>query len=82
MKKLLLLSCIVVTVALPAFTQKSSRQDTQKLGMALDYLAAGKYHEALVIFAKLDEKKAKLLDEILTLDFNQINELFKRIGKT
>ena len=29
-----------------------------------------------------DEKKAKLLDEILTLDFNQINELFKRIGKT
>lgn len=56
MKKLLLLSCIVVTVALPAFTQKSSRQDTQKLGMALDYLAAGKYHEALVIFAKLDRK--------------------------
>ena len=28
-----------------------------------------------------DEKKAKLLDEILTLDFAQIEELYKRIDQ-
>ena len=53
------------------------------------YLAAEKIlkkfgqEHLLSQYDKLDnEKKAKLLDEILTLDFNQINELFKRIGKT
>ena len=28
------------------------------------------------------KQKAKLLDEILTLDFNQVEELYKRIGHT
>lgn len=57
--------------------------------MEKKYLAAEKIlkkygqEHLLSQYDKLDdEKKAKLLDEILTLDFNQINELFKRIGKT
>ena len=29
--------------------------DTQKLGMALDYFTGGKYHEALMMFVKLDK---------------------------
>ena len=29
-----------------------------------------------------EENKSKLLDEILTLDFNQIEELYKRINQT
>ena len=30
--------------------------DTHKLGMALDYFAGGKYHEALMMFLKIDKK--------------------------
>lgn len=29
-----------------------------------------------------DEKKSQLLDEILTLDFNQVDELYKKVNKT
>ena len=53
------------------------------------YLAAEKlvkkYNQEQLLsqYDKLDEnKKAKLLDEILTLDFNQVEELYKRIGHT
>ena len=53
------------------------------------YLAAEKlvkkYNQEQLLsqYEKLDEnKKAKLLDEILTLDFNQVEELYKRIGHT
>ncbi len=30
--------------------------DTRKLGIALDYFTGGKYHEALIMFLKLDKR--------------------------
>lgn len=36
--------------------QNDKLSDMQKLGMALDYLTANKYHEALLIFIQLDKK--------------------------
>ena len=51
------------------------------------YLAAKKLLEKygqeqlLSQYDKLDaEKQAKLLDEILTLNFNQVEELFKKVN--
>lgn len=36
--------------------REESVTDMQKLGMALDYFTANKYHEALIIFIQLDKK--------------------------
>lgn len=40
-------------MALPARGQAS---DAERLGMALEYFSSGKYHEALLLFDKLDKK--------------------------
>lgn len=53
MKKIFIL-CIVVFSALCSYSQKE--QDTENLGKALEYFASGKYHEALLIFTKLDKQ--------------------------
>lgn len=56
MKRLLssiILACLTLA---PAAAQGGGKADTQKLGMALDYFAGGKYHEALMMFLKLDKK--------------------------
>ncbi|MDD7319201.1 MAG: hypothetical protein SOZ80_04745 [Prevotella sp.] len=43
----------------PTFSQaqKADKNEaTEKLGMAIDYFTAGKYHEALLIFSRLDKE--------------------------
>ncbi len=50
----LVFACMLASVvALPARGQAS---DTDRLGMALEYFSSGKYHEALLLFDKLDKK--------------------------
>ena len=56
MKSLILSLFLALAVPANAARQGGGIPDTQKLGMALDYLTACKYHEALVILAKLDKK--------------------------
>ena len=52
----LMLSAVILTLQ-QAITWKNSDEptDTQKLGMAIDYFIGGKYHEALMMFTKLDK---------------------------
>lgn len=54
-RRLIFLIIVFVGFAqcLPAQTK---HEDTEKLGMALDYFSSGKYHEALLLFQKLDKK--------------------------
>lgn len=42
--------------AMPASQRDNAIPDRQMLGMAVDYFAGGKYHEALMLFIKLDKK--------------------------
>ena len=53
----LLLPLILLAFALPLQAQKShpSDSDRESLGKAIDYFVSAKYHEALLIFEKLDE---------------------------
>ena len=49
----LLLTIIVMSLSMAAPAQK--HEDTERLGMALEYFTAGKYHESLLLFQKLDK---------------------------
>ena len=44
---------VLLLAACPSFSQAN---DSQKLGMALEYFQSGKYHEALIILEKLDRQ--------------------------
>lgn len=50
---------IVLLIAIVGFslclTAQKRHEDTEKLGMALEYFSSGKYHEALLLFQKLDK---------------------------
>lgn len=55
---------------------------TEKYSAAKELLEKHNQQQLLSQYDKLsDEKKEKLLDEILTLNFNQIEELYKRVNK-
>lgn len=58
MKKLIFIICAITTIlpVHPAPINDRNISDTQKLGMALDYLTANKYHEALILLVQLDKK--------------------------
>ena len=57
MKRILSLFMLVCFAFNPSYAQRGDAgTDTRKLGMALDYFAGGKYHEALMMFLKLDKK--------------------------
>lgn len=57
MRKILLLLLISLTTPCTAGSQHNdSIPDKQLLGMAVDYFSGGKYHEALMLFIKLDRK--------------------------
>lgn len=45
---------LTLFLALPVSAQQK-HADTEKLGMALEYFASGKYHEALLLFQRLDK---------------------------
>ncbi len=49
---IILMLALLISPTLPASAQQS---DSERLGMALDYFQSGKYHEALLIFQKLDK---------------------------
>lgn len=50
---------LLLSFSMPALAQQAG--DTEKLGMAIEYFTSGKYHEALLIFQRLD-KQYKLND--------------------
>ena len=50
---ILLLACLAVQPATAQRRQKS--EDAEQLGRAIEYFSSGKYHEALLIFQKLDK---------------------------
>ena len=50
---MLLLACLAVQPATAQRRQKS--EDAEQLGRAIEYFSSGKYHEALLIFQKLDK---------------------------
>lgn len=56
MRRLLITLSLMAAVSLPAAgIQKDGITDTQRLGMAIDYFAGGKYHEALTLLVRLDK---------------------------
>lgn len=50
----LLFLAIIIPLAADAQRQKSA--ESEELGKALEYFSSGKYHEALILFGKLDKK--------------------------
>lgn len=53
-RKVILCLCLSIMFACQSIAQKST--DSELLGRALEYFSGGKYHEALLIFSKLDSK--------------------------
>ena len=51
---LLLISSVMMALSL--IIPVAPPDDTERLGMAIDYFQSGKYHEALLIFEQLDEQ--------------------------
>ena len=59
MKRHLLIILLLMVFAFCANAQPRQRQKSEaseQLGMALDYFSSGKYHEALLIFSRLDKQ--------------------------
>ena len=52
--KLIITLLLFLTSTIPAFAQKS--KDSEDLGKALEYFTSAKYHEALLIFQRLDKE--------------------------
>lgn len=52
---MILLSLTVIAAMPVTSRQRDALTDTQKLGMAIDYFAGGKYHEALTLLVRLDK---------------------------
>ena len=53
-KRYVLAIIAAITISLPFMAQRPS--DSETLGMALEYFQSGKYHEALLLFEKLDKE--------------------------
>lgn len=48
--------CLVLIYSDYAFSQKPQSTDSRTLGMAIEYFQSGKYHEALLLFERLDKE--------------------------
>lgn len=55
-KRYVLAIIAAIIISLPFMAQRPS--DSETLGMALEYFQSGKYHEALLLFEKLDKEYA------------------------
>lgn len=57
-KRFIILSLLtaVLSVACPFAALAQQSEGSERLGMALEYFQTGKYHEALIIFQKLDKQ--------------------------
>lgn len=59
MKRSILIALLLTILAIGASSQPRQRQKSEaseQLGMALDYFSSGKYHEALLLFSRLDKQ--------------------------
>lgn len=45
-----------ISISLAANAQRHKSAESEELGKALEYFSGGKYHEALILFGKLDKK--------------------------
>lgn len=57
MNRLVCIFLLIFALAVNASAQGKG-EDSRKLGIALDYFAGGKYHEALMLLSQLDKKYA------------------------
>ena len=56
MKKFVFIVLLLLMV-LPADAQRRQKsEDAEQLGRAMEYFSSGKYHEALLLFQKLDDE--------------------------
>ena len=56
MKKYVFIALLLLMV-LPADAQRRQKsEDAEQLGRAMEYFSSGKYHEALLLFQKLDDE--------------------------
>lgn len=57
-KRFIILSLLtaILSVACPFAALAQQSEGSERLGMALEYFQTGKYHEALIIFQKLDKQ--------------------------
>ncbi len=59
MKRNILIALLLMAFAIGANCQPRQRQKSEaseQLGMAIDYFSSGKYHEALLLFSRLDKQ--------------------------
>lgn len=56
MIRLILSICLLFPVCQNATGQNDKRQDSDKLGKALEYFTGGKYHEALILLTDLNKR--------------------------
>lgn len=54
MRQFIILLIGFVSLSISSFGATPAKQDAKDLGIAIDYFQSGKYHEALLIFARLD----------------------------
>lgn len=47
---------LTIVIASGAFAQKKTSAESESLGKALEYFSSRKYHEALILFSRLDKK--------------------------
>ena len=55
-KVVFLTAALLMLLMIPGETYAQQHEDTEQLGKALDYFNSEKYHEALIIFHRLDNK--------------------------
>ena len=59
MKRNILIALLLILVAIGTNAQPRQQQKSEaseKLGMAIEYFSSGKYHEALLLFSRLDKQ--------------------------
>ena len=56
MKKYVFIALLLLTVLPVGAQRRQKSEDAEQLGRAMEYFASGKYHEALLLFQKLDDE--------------------------
>ena len=56
MKKYVFIALLLLTVMPVGAQRRQKSEDAEQLGRAMEYFASGKYHEALLLFQKLDDE--------------------------
>ena len=56
MKKYVFIALLLLTVMPIDAQRRQKSEDAEQLGRAMEYFSSGKYHEALLLFQKLDDE--------------------------